>query len=116
MIELQKEQAYTTCAWCGSAFSSVLHANLTFFQVITGDGWSLVSRPLIERHPWTAALFLVVIFTMVFGLLNLIVAVIVDGAAQAREEDLMHSAEKKDASRGKAWDCFNELVFDLDED
>lgn len=113
--KLDEEGHYGSCAWCADAFGSIFNANLTFFQIMTGDGWSNLARPLIHKHPWTGAIFVAVIFTMVFGLLNLIIAVIVDSAAQAREEDLMHMAQRKDQSRAVAWECFNDMVFQLDE-
>lgn len=116
MADLQREGAYDTCGWCSDAFSSIMHANLSFFQIISGDGWSTLARPLINEHPWTALIFCAVIFTMVFGVLNLVIAVIVDGAAQAREQDIMNMACRKDASRAAAWDCFQHLVHRLDED
>jgi hypothetical protein len=116
MPALQAEGGYSSCVWCEHAFESILNANLTFFQVITGDGWSILARPMISKHAWTAVVFVAVIFTMVFGLLNLIIAVIVDSAAQAREQDLFNMAQRKDAFRAQAWDCFNDLVNGLDED
>lgn len=106
----------TGCSWCPHAFSNILHANLTFFQMITGDGWSHLARPLIENHPWTASIFIAVIFSMVFGLLNLITAVIVDTAMSARQLDIMNMAQCKKTEREEAWNCFTSLCVDLDQD
>lgn len=115
MSDIAAKEGFGQCEWCHKAFDNVFWANLTFFQMISGDGWSNVARPLIEGHVWTALLFVAVIFSMVFGLLNLIVAVIVDSAHQAREADIMNMAAKKDAARAAAWDCFSDLVNELDE-
>merc|ERR1712228_184399 len=115
MPSLTEQGFYDGCRWCPSAFENIMNANLTFFQIMTGDGWSSLARPLIDHHPWTAGIFVAVIFTMVFGLLNLIIAVIVDGAAQARDADIMNLAQKKDQARSQAWDCFTHLVYQLDK-
>merc|ERR1719183_2030292 len=94
---------YDGCMWCEFAFENILAADLTFFQIISGDGWSKLARPLIEKHPWTGIIMIGVIFTMVFGLLNLITAVIVDTAAQARESDIGNMAKRKENDRETAW-------------
>merc|ERR1711871_316564 len=97
--ELNKDGAYEYCSWCSRAFESIMLSNLTLFQIVTGDGWSMLARPLVEKHPASVILFVAVIFTMVFGLLNLITAVIVDTAAQARESDVMQLARQKQTQR-----------------
>lgn len=116
MADLVAEGAYPTCSWCPHAFAGILHANLTLFQIMSGDGWSLLARPLIEKHPWTAVVLIGVIFTMCFGLLNLITACIVDTAAQARESDIMNKAHKKDQECADAWKCFSKICVELDKD
>lgn len=116
MPELDEAGYYETCYWCAKAFDNILSANLTYFQIITGDGWSKLARPLIERHPWTAFILSGVIFTMVFGLLNLITAVIVDTATQARSLDIMNLAHRKKREREEAWECFTGLCVELDKD
>merc|ERR1711871_616715 len=63
---------------------------------------------------WTAIIFIGNIFTMVFGLLNLMTAVIVDSAAQARQNDVITLAKRKDAERESAWQYFNALAHELD--
>ena len=60
---------------------------LAFVEVTSGDGWSHVGRPLCERYVWPYAFFVAHTFIVMFGLLNLIVAAIVDANIAAREED-----------------------------
>merc|ERR1719329_534524 len=93
-----------------------MYANLTFFQIVSGDGWSELARPLIMNHPWTALLFVGVIFTMVFGMLNLITAVIVDTAAKAREADVVHMAAQKEYERKFAWENVASICVGMDTD
>ena len=52
-----------------------MHANLLLFKtVIAGDSWGLIAVPVIEHYPATAVLFMGSLLTLVFGVLNLIVA------------------------------------------
>lgn len=45
--------------------------------VIAGDSWGEIAVPVIEAHPSTALIFVGAYLTIVFGVLNLIVAVVV---------------------------------------
>lgn len=117
MAELDEASMFEpTCYWCGHAFENIMHANLTFFQIISGDGFSTLTRPIIEKHPWTSLFFGIVIFTMIFGLMNLITAVIVDTAVQAREADVLSEAHRLEEGRKEAWRCFTSLCASLDKD
>merc|ERR1711904_124492 len=113
--KLAEDGHYTDCSYCVDAFKDIMNANLTLFQIISGDGWGQLSRPLIINHPWTAVVIVCIIFTMVFGMLNLITAVIVDTAAQARQLDVMHMAKHKEFERKEAWTNFAELCIVMDE-
>jgi len=74
--------------WCREAFSSVLLSFLLFFQtVVAGDSWGFCALSVITEAPQLFPLFAGVLFTIQVGFLNLILAVIVDRAAQAREDD-----------------------------
>lgn len=107
---------YGACTWCTAAFQNVMTSNLTFFQIISGDGWSTLARPIIDLHPWTAPIFVSVILVVCFGLLNLIIAAIVDTAAQAREADVEVLAECAMEARDEAWKTFHDLCAQLDTD
>jgi len=86
------------CERCKRSFDTVWYANLTFFQtIIAGDSWGLVALPVIERHALAGLLFTFVHFTVVFGMLNLIVAVLVDAAAAGRAGDIQSRARERDA-------------------
>merc|ERR1719335_276709 len=116
VTELANSGFYDDCLYCSQSFSNIMLANLTFFQIVSGDGWGELARPLIMKHPWTAVLFVGVIFTMVFGMLNLITAVIVDTAAQAREADVLHMAAQKEYERKFAWETVANICVDMDTD
>lgn len=116
MMEIEEAGMYSTCSWCPTAFDSIMLSNLTFFQIISGDGWSTLGRALIEKHPWAALIFVAVIFMVVFGQLNLIIAAIVDTAAMAREDDVQTLAKRRESERTSTWNAFVLLCLDLDED
>jgi len=88
-VELIKEGAYPpSCVRCREAYQSVGRAIITFIQTtISGDSWGEVAVPMITKHPWTGLVYFAVIVTVQLGLLNLILAVIVDRAMEARKED-----------------------------
>ena len=55
----------------------VMEANLLLFKtVIAGDSWGEIAVPMIEQYPATAVIFMGSLLTLVFGVLNLIVAVV----------------------------------------
>lgn len=85
------------CERCQRSFATVMDANLTLFQtIIGGDSWGLVAIPVIEEHPWAAIIFIGGLLTMVFGVLNLIVAVVVDNFADMRSSDIAKMADELD--------------------
>lgn len=85
------------CRFCAVAFSSVLRADFTFFQIMSGDDWGVLANEVIDEHPWTALVFVPMVVTMVFGMINLISAVMVENAAQARLDD--HAAVAKEQAK-----------------
>ncbi|CAJ1437562.1 unnamed protein product [Effrenium voratum] len=99
------------------ATSSVMNANLLLFKtVIAGDSWGLIAVPVIEHYPGTAIIFVGSLLTIVFGVLNLIVAVVVDTFAEARERDVLNLAEEMERNHEND-KKFLQKVFDrIDED
>lgn len=91
----QQGRAFQDCSECLSATSSVMRANLLLFKtVIAGDSWGQVAVPVIEYSPATAVIFCGSLMTVVFGVLNMIVAVVVDSFAESRQHDVLHLAEE----------------------
>jgi len=85
------------CERCGRAFSDVMTSVLTLFQtIIAGDAWGTVAVAVIEEEPLTAGLFVMALLTVSLGLTNLILAVIVERAAEARERDLEEKLKQKE--------------------
>lgn len=91
----EQGRAFQDCSECLAATSSVMRANLLLFKtVIAGDSWGQVAVPVIEYSPATAIIFCGSLMTLVFGVLNMIVAVIVDSFAESRQRDVLHLAEE----------------------
>eukprot|EP00434_Breviolum_minutum_P004156 symbB.v1.2.003663.t2/scaffold175.1/size369221/19 len=86
---------FTDCEQCQRAMSSVMDANLLLFKtVIAGDSWGEIAVPVIQEHPWTSVIFVGSMLTLVFGVVNLIVAVVVDTFADSRQNDVQNLAEE----------------------
>ena len=63
------------CEYCQTSTRSVIDANLLLFKtVIAGDSWGQVAVPVIQRNPETAFIFVGSSLSLVFGVLNIIVA------------------------------------------
>lgn len=80
---------WSGCTRCKRAFGSISDANWTFFQtIVAGDSWGLVALPVIEKHSWAAVIFVGALSSIVFGVLNLISAVVIDRFAEKRAKDV----------------------------
>jgi len=101
--------------YCDDVFSSVYSANLMFFQtVVAGDSWGLCAIPIIRYAPWTFPVFAGVLFTVQIGLTNLILAVIVEQAAQAREADQMQNLKEQKKAEESSRIMLLKLCKDID--
>eukprot|EP00440_Ansanella_granifera_P019478 gb/GFBE01021157.1/.p1 GENE.gb/GFBE01021157.1/~~gb/GFBE01021157.1/.p1 ORF type:complete len:616 (+),score=114.71 gb/GFBE01021157.1/:1-1848(+) len=100
LIALQVVEPYNRTvdhdyAWCDNIFSSFGMATLFFFQtLVAGDDWGKCGLPIILEHPAMFLLFAASLFTVQLGFTNLVLAVIVDKAAESRE----HMAAKEYAN------------------
>ncbi|CAE7419773.1 CACNA1C [Symbiodinium sp. CCMP2456] len=99
VLQMQASHPFDNCEECKRSTTSVMHANLMLFKtVIAGDSWGLIAVPMIESHPETAIIFVGASLTLVFGVLNLIVAVVVDTFAETRENDVVNLAQEMEFS------------------
>jgi len=86
---------YFQCAECTEGFSSVGLSVLTLFkQLIAQDSW-IISFPVVKEAPWLAPIMVFVVVTVTLGVLNLILTVIVERAADARDKDVKEAARQK---------------------
>lgn len=84
------------------AWRGVWYSVITLTQtVVFGDSWGTTAIEIIKREPITLFFFAGMYGTITLGVLNLIVAAIVDSGAQAREEALEAKRRKLRAEEMK---------------
>lgn len=115
--DLAKDGKFDHCERCGRAFETVFQANLTFFQtLIFGDSWGSTAVVLIEAHPWTAVILVTAGVSLQVLLLNLILTVIVDKAAETHKNDAARNLKKKEMEFAQAKDKLIKCCADIDDD
>lgn len=108
---------FADCEQCRRATQSVMDANLLLFKtVIAGDSWGLIAVPVIEDHPGTAIIFVGSQLTLVFGVLNLIVAVVVDTFAESRAHDVLNLAEELEQEMASDKKSLQKMFERIDDD
>jgi len=104
-----------TCERCSRGFADIFSASVTIFQqIVAGDSWGAISIPLVERAPGTAILLFAIMLTISVGLMNLILAVIVERAAEARENDHAKKVQQKEAERSRSMEDLVLLCAGMD--
>merc|ERR1712151_983289 len=91
-------------------------ANLTWFEIVSGDGWSILGRPLIEHFHWPALFFIACVIIIVWGLLGVITAAIVDASIFARENDTVVKAKTMVAERLVQYTFFLQLFKTIEDE
>jgi len=115
--EILQHYEALSCPWGPKAWSTITNCIFTFTQIlIMGEGWGCYATPLIERNWWALIFFMLVFFTVVLGMTNLILAVIVDKALDAHVLDLEKKAKEKKANRDNALSQFIALCATMDLD
>lgn len=108
---------YDGCERCSRGFASVQAASLTLFQtIVAGDSWGQISIPVIEENPIVAPIMLGIVVTIGLGIMNLILAVIVERATEARENDVAQKLKQVDAQREKDMFALARMCREIDED
>jgi len=76
-------------------FGTVYRSMYSLFELMTLEGWDQVARPLVEEQPMTVIFIASFIFIFTFGMLNMVVAMVVEktleqtrqvGAFQEKQE------------------------------
>jgi len=108
---------YGGCERCPRGFQNVYSASLTLFsQLVAQDSWSQLSLPLAEIAPWTTPLLFIILMTVSLGVMNLILAVVVEKAAEARENDQERKMQQKEKEREQNMIELAVLCDRMDED
>jgi len=105
------------CPRCPDGFRGIFAASLTLFQqIVAGDSWGEISIRLVEAKPWTSILLFSMLITISLGMLNLILAVIVERAAEARENDHEAKIKQKQKDRSRSMEDLASFCASMDED
>lgn len=115
------QQGYWTekvdCYRCPHAFESVPQSILTFLQqIIAGDSWGTVTVPLVEQAPITVIFFLSVLVLVSLAIMNLILAVIVEKASEAKQDSNNDLVKKKEKEFMAAKSVLLTLYKEIDRD
>jgi len=82
----------------GSRFGTVPRSMYSLFELMTLEGWEEVGRPLVEAQPAMSLFLIGFIMVFTFGILNMIVAVVVEKTlteARRMDETLQEEEEHK---------------------
>eukprot|EP00930_Biecheleria_cincta_P079130 TRINITY_DN6684_c0_g1_i2.p1 TRINITY_DN6684_c0_g1~~TRINITY_DN6684_c0_g1_i2.p1 ORF type:complete len:585 (+),score=93.35 TRINITY_DN6684_c0_g1_i2:27-1757(+) len=114
---IEARGGFKECLWCKSSMSSVFNAILTLVRtMVAGDSWGAIAVPVINEEPWTALIFIGALVTLVFGVLNMAIAVVVDTFADQRAKDVLGMAEELDHESSKDRKNLKILFDTLDKD
>lgn len=108
---------FQDCPRCSRGFSSIQDSILTLFQqIVAGDSWGLISIPVIEEDPILGMILPITQLAIGLGTMNLILAVVVDHAVEAREsnQEFVINEKLKEKAKRTADLCrmFNKLDVD----
>jgi len=113
---LNSQITYFGCDECTFGFKSVWWSTLTLFkELIAGDAW-IVSFPLFEKNAAIAPLMVLIVVTITLGIMNLILTVIVECAASARDKDIQDRIRQKNADRLSTKKELLEICMSIDVD
>ncbi|MFD6448777.1 ion transporter [Promicromonospora sp. NPDC060204] len=75
-------------------FGSLWTSLFTLFQAMTGEAWPDIARTVMETHPAAWIFFVLYILVVSFAVLNLFIAVIVNGMEEISEEERKDDEQK----------------------
>lgn len=103
--------------YCRGSFGTVIRATLFFFQtLIAADAWGDCAIPLIREEPVLFILFAAALVSLQLGFTNLVLAIIVDQAAEARHADQEDALKEKTAEKNTSMKRWGRMVDNLDSD
>lgn len=105
------------CSRCHRAWSSISESVWSFTQLtIMGENWDVLAIPMVEKYPFTLLLYGGVFFTVVMGMSNLILAVIVEKALSAHDDNLKREAAEMEKKNAHAFEQFVDICVGMDLD
>eukprot|EP00927_Polykrikos_kofoidii_P026005 TRINITY_DN23254_c0_g1_i8.p1 TRINITY_DN23254_c0_g1~~TRINITY_DN23254_c0_g1_i8.p1 ORF type:complete len:668 (-),score=108.17 TRINITY_DN23254_c0_g1_i8:29-2032(-) len=117
VTKLAERGEFNDCKDCADAFSSAYSSTLTLWKtIVAGDSWGAVAIPLLTHFPMSGLILIPAYVSVQLGLVNVIVAVIVDRQAQAREDDDKLASLIQNEQSQKSYDKLRALFESLDAD
>lgn len=96
---------------CKDVFGSVFFALVQLFQtLVAGDSWGTCAVPIVTESPLTFIIFAGALVTVQLGFTNLILSVIVDKAAEARDADGEQQKKQRARAARKVENIFLEIA------
>lgn len=95
-------------------FGSVMWSMYSLFELITLEGWVEVARPMVEHQPAMAIFFVSFICLFTFGLLQMVVAVVVEKTLMNAKKTQLTVAEKMQQKVGKQLERMREAFIECD--
>mmetsp|Transcript_132281 Transcript_132281/g.300608 ORF Transcript_132281/g.300608 Transcript_132281/m.300608 type:complete len:502 (-) Transcript_132281:260-1765(-) len=95
-------------------FGTIARSMFSLFQVMTGDSWTSIARPVVEGpQPHMLLVFLPFIFLTTFGLLNILIGVLCEHAALVEAEDVAREERIRADAEALAEELALREVFEL---
>lgn len=111
-----KIQYGEACPRCHRGFNSVAATSITLFQqIVTGDSWGEISVPVMEEAWWTGPFLIIIVITVSLGVMNLILAVIVERATEARENDVQRRLRQHEKDRHDQMFRLAKMCVEIDQ-
>eukprot|EP00746_Dinoflagellata_sp_MGD_P165662 gnl/MRDRNA2_/MRDRNA2_95074_c0_seq1.p1 gnl/MRDRNA2_/MRDRNA2_95074_c0~~gnl/MRDRNA2_/MRDRNA2_95074_c0_seq1.p1 ORF type:complete len:746 (-),score=125.01 gnl/MRDRNA2_/MRDRNA2_95074_c0_seq1:254-2491(-) len=98
------------------SFGTIPRSMYTLFQLALLTEFSEFGRPIFEKQPLFFPFFLFFIFVVTFGVLNVLIAVIVEVTMQASESLKQEEGDREMTHKLELLDQLQAFVFRMDED
>ena len=83
----------------GGHFDDLGSSLFTLFQIMTGEGWPDIARAVMVEEPIAWIFFVVYIVVSTFAVLNLFIAVVVNGMERGVTKEMVEAEEKHAADQ-----------------
>jgi len=111
------ELNFGECERCARGYRSVVESILTLFQqIVAGDSWGMINIPVIEKSPYLGLLLPGAQLLIAMGIMNLILAVVVDRSVEAREQNKAKMAEEERVRKQERKLRLLKVISEFDED
>lgn len=97
-------------------FGTVPVSMFTLFAVLTTDQWADIARCTMMYEPWTWIFYLVFLACTAYAMMNVIVAVVVEGTMEQASQQKGDIHKKQEAERQEAIHKIGEVFKKADED